>query len=275
MLGPHSKVTDSIKDVGGDFNALAANKIFIGLDDPKDAATKNDTLKTIKSFITGDPPIRRKYEDPDEENVNYVDMMASVNDDINLIDFDGGERRYMLIKPSDEKDYLSKDRQPFWDDIHKYLYYKRPCPHTLKAVTQFLREVDITFFNPENDKIITEEFRNEKRTKMPIIVKFFKDQYEKSNSTYIRAARSTWWKDFEKWIEDSGRQKEKTMIRSTFYDRLDQFSTMKSECTHKQLLIKILSGRSHEYTLYGKDLKNYLIYHQFETEDSDYIKNYF
>lgn len=266
LLAPHSSGTDKLSDISGNFNDIIKDKVYLAIDDPSGL----NALKQIKSFVTGDVPQREKYKNVLDNVKSYVDMIVTVNSS-EILSFDGGERRFMLVQSSGEQcSLVCKDKQ-FWKDKYKFLNYKDPCPHTLVAVTNFLRERDIVHFSPEIDRVISEEFMSEKRKRMRQEERFIKDFIDtKPDTDRVVISMKNMWSNYKKWTEDT--REDHPLKYQSFKEKIRQISAMDNATGFNHMITDITSSsRPPEYRLDRKHINGYLVHHQYETPSSSFL----
>jgi hypothetical protein len=262
----HAFITDKISDLTGNFNDIIEGQLFAGYDDPKDG-DKNEKLKGINSLLTMDKAnIRGKFKKTQKNVPIYVDMMVTINDQ-DVMSFDGGGRRYMLITTNPVHSELEDGNQEYWDNVYTYLDPKKPCIHTMIAIRDYLMGLDLTKFRPQNDRVITEEFIRENRKQMPQELRFLKD-YIQENKKFVFTGLVA-FKDYEKWHDECGYDKKFKLAKHSFYERLDIYSIDRKQVVGRPIpfntfLLRSTPSNMKTYTTDITLLYNYLVSNRYE-----------
>jgi hypothetical protein len=175
-------ITESLKDVVGEgFNDAKQNKLLVLIDesDAKDQMVDGKKNK-MKNYITNTTQtIRKKFKDTETNCKDYANIVFLSNEYVPVV-IEESDRRHVVFKTSNKfctKNYKTsqEEKREFWERVYRYLDKEKPCPHTAVAVREYFKRIDLTGFNAELDRPLTEAYNSVKRLTMPNELKFLED----------------------------------------------------------------------------------------------------
>ena len=187
--------TDDIDSIVGKFNSSIAGKFMVVLNEATGRDT-NQVVDKIKNIITR-TSVNIEYKNIDPfPSIDYCNYAFTTNN-IKPISITKDDRRFQILECSDKykgnNDYFTKLFASINDDKTIYSFYK------------FLMKRDISKFNPERDRVITEattDLHNLNKDPVEIFLEHIHtEEYEKvSNKIKTR----TLYEDFRKHMYEIG-----------------------------------------------------------------------
>lgn len=172
LLGSRVFLTTSRpSDIFGDFNALLMNRLLVMYDETsgKDTFMNADELKN--KITSGTVSIQEKYKEKQADIPDYSRWIFLSNN-LTPVKKEEGDRRYMCIRCSDEK---VRDTG-YFDTMDKLVDFRNkntsPCLHTLWAFYTWLQSIDLSCFDPINDRPDTDFNRSMLLYNTPRILSF-------------------------------------------------------------------------------------------------------
>jgi|CoawatStandDraft_6_1074263.scaffolds.fasta_scaffold08157_3 hypothetical protein len=187
--------TDDIDSIVGKFNSAIAGKFMVVLNEATGRDT-NQVVDKIKNIITR-TSVNIEYKGIDPfPSIDYCNYAFTTNN-IKPISITKDDRRFQILECSDKykgnNDYFTKLFASINDDKTIYSFYK------------FLMERDISKFNPERDRVITEattDLHNLNKDPIEIFLEHIHtEEYEKDSN---RIKTRTLYEDFRKHMYEIG-----------------------------------------------------------------------
>ena len=187
--------TDDIDSIVGKFNSAIAGKFVVVLNEATGRDT-NQVVDKIKNIITR-TSVNIEYKGIDPfPSIDYCNYAFTTNN-IKPISITKDDRRFQILECSDKykgnNDYFTKLFASINDDKTIYSFYK------------FLMERDISKFNPERDRVITEattDLHNLNKDPIEIFLEHIHtEEYEKDSN---RIKTRTLYEDFRKHMYEIG-----------------------------------------------------------------------
>jgi hypothetical protein len=131
-------------------------------------------MDKLKGMITGSHEnYTRKGVDTFQLD-DYRNFVMTTNAEV-PVPVSDTDRRFMLIRASSEK----RGNVEFWNEMHKAL----SSTEVQAAYHHYLLNKDITGFSPQNDRVITEFYKETKAAQTPYHARFLKDLIESTQET--------------------------------------------------------------------------------------------
>ena len=167
ILGSHLYyLTDKFHELFGEFTPNIQNKLLLVYDEPKGKDTF-ENADTLKASITRQKvTINKKHVS--QEHVRDYARFGFCSNNLSPIKKEEDDRRYMCNRCSDEK-ASNTEYFNMIDSVTDFRHnFKNPCKDTLWAVFQWLINMDISNFDPINDRSKT-SYNNRMITINPIL----------------------------------------------------------------------------------------------------------
>jgi hypothetical protein len=267
MFGKYGIIIDDIRKLSTDFNEVIKQLLFLGWDDPKE--DKDQTTKGLNSILTASTAqLNCKYM-PLETIKLYFDMMGTLNKQ-KLFSFDGGERRYMIIRTSTRNSAFETKQDNYWGEMARYLDDKKICISTMIAVRNYLKSIDVVDFNPQRHKIITDDFIGEKERQIDNVLAFLREKIEDgAYHLMTEIQKKDIWAEYKDWYGDSYPETRYMKKKITFYQELLSYAISKKEYenngnkfTNESFCMFIKKDNREYFSFDSSALTNYLYYHQ-------------
>ena len=273
MIGDkHATIIENIKQITGDFNEIIVNQLYICWDDPKD--DDGQTTKGLNSFLTASrTPLNMKHQNIKRGVKNYINMMGTLNKQ-KVFRFDGGDRRYMIIKSCNKKSFYYSENADWWKMVcTEYLNDEQICPHTMICVRNYLRSIDVSNFNPQGEKITTTEFTNEKEKQMDSVLAFLREQIEEGYFNLDpnnRKKEKELWEEYGKWYKESFPDTKYMRKKQSFNQEVrsysisyKEYSEQNEKFTPDKFIIQTRDGNHNYYRFSSSALTQYLYHYQY------------
>jgi hypothetical protein len=267
MFGKYGTVMDDIRKLSSDFNEIVKNLLFLGWDDPKD--DKDQTTKGLNSILTASTTQLNCKWMPLETIKVYFDMMGTLNKQ-KLFSFDGGERRYMIIRTSTRKSAFNIKQGEYWEEMVRYLSDTNTCVSTMIAVRNYLKSIGVSDFNPQRHKIITDDFISEKERQIDSVLAFLREKIE--DGVYHLMSdeqKKDIWQHYKEWYSDSYPDTKYMKKKMSFYQELMTYAMPQKEYENNgnkftnETFCMFSKKDNREYFRFDSSaLTNYLYYHQ-------------
>jgi hypothetical protein len=173
---------------------------------------------------------------------DFRNFIMTTNDEVPVV-LENAERRFMLIKTSDEK----IGNVEYWKDTYKALENK----HLLAQFHQFLLDRDISNFDCFRDRVITQYYKDTKQAFAPYHARFLLDEVAKcemrNNSMDVLE-----WKAYHLFSQM------KEAVASKFELSLKQFGTHMKMYVDNGCVVKRETRNGAMYTLYPEPFKQFM-----------------
>jgi hypothetical protein len=215
--------------VGGSWNDAGENKILVCLDDTSQKSTFL-SMDEIKSWVTKkEGPLRIKYKNTKTNVRDYSNIIFCTNR-TSIITIQPSDRRFMIVDSSNKYADINPDtpieeKLAYKKSMYQYLDSDNPCPHTLIAVRDFLYGIDVSKFNPQADRVLTDAYRRLKSHSIPAVLRFISEFT--NNEKFIYMTRPSIYIQYKEWCTNYN-PKGEMCGRNTFYSHMEEYYTTKS-----------------------------------------------
>lgn len=169
ILGKYYMATSKPEhDVFGRFGGATAQKIMVKIEEAN-FTTNKEHEERFKGLITCS---HDSFEQKGKETIHvdsFVNFVLTTNQHVPVV-LSSDERRFVMFEASDER----KGDGAFWKRV--YTAFKDDEVH--ESYLAYLLSIDLTDFDPENDRIITETYTDTLQSFIPYHARWFQSHIE-------------------------------------------------------------------------------------------------
>lgn len=242
-------------DFVGNFNDAGESKILIALDDTSQKNTYT-AMEDIKSWISRkEGQVRRKHKDTKNMVRDFANIIFCTNR-FNIISIQPTDRRFMIIESCNKYADINPDtpieeKLAYKERLYTFIDPDNPDQDTLIAIRDYLYNVDLTGFNPQSDRVITDAYKRLKSHSVPTILRFILDY--SGVDKFIYMLRPTVYNEYKTWSENYN-PKGEMCGRNKFYAQMEEYYTDKAGF----ITLTRSRGRKEFYRWCVDDVKNYM-----------------
>ena len=159
--------TAEMDDIFGTYNVGIRDKIVLQLNEVEGKDGFSNKEK-IKNFITEENTIIREKYISQYDQTNYIRLIILSNN-INPIEITHDDRRFIVVKA-----HHKKPTKEYFDRLHDEF---RKNEQQMQILFNYLMSMDISKFDPRNDRPITEAYKTMKEHNQNPIYKFLYDNF--------------------------------------------------------------------------------------------------
>ena len=195
----HILRTAEMDDIFGTYNVGIRDKLVLQMNEVEGKDGFSNKEK-IKNFITEENTIIREKYISQYDQINYMRLFILSNN-LNPIEISPDDRRFTVFKA-----HHKKPTKKYFDTLHDDY---RKNPEQMQILFNYLMSLDISKFDPRNDRPITEAYKTMQEHNQNPIYKFLHDNF----------INDDWKENFDPMFECKKRKnKEEILVQSTpFY----------------------------------------------------------
>lgn len=191
-------LTENYNDLFGTFNPLIKNKLLLVYDE----ASGKDTFEnaeSLKARITGTKVTINK-KNISQESCRDYSRLVFLSNNLTPIKKEEDDRRYFCTRCSDK---MAKNT-PYFNELETILDFKNDyqnaCLHTLWAIFQWFMSIDISNFDPINDRPKTSY--NEQMTSIAPLLLFFVARFQANKKQTIQHTKQELYDLYREWARE-------------------------------------------------------------------------
>ncbi len=193
------KYIENPDEAFGTWTAIYKDKIFVLYDEAsgKDTFSNSERLKTM---ITGLDFSAQQKNVPIQDAYPNLTNWVFLSNNLSPINKQEGCRRYFCFRTNDSMANNRVYFKPFYDMFDLPNHCKNPCLHSCWAIYQWLKNIDVSNFDPVNHRPVTTFDSN--MVQFDPVLRFLEDLGSKAVGKKVKMQPQQLFNIYTEWMKD-------------------------------------------------------------------------